>query len=112
LSDKDAIASVGHVDAVADTIGGDVGAKLIGKVKPGGSYGSVVGPPPNAALHPTVHVNAFMAHPDTKTYVHYGEAIRDKKLLLPVDRMMPLAEAADAQAIGEKGGVGKIILLA
>jgi len=32
--------------------------------------------------------------------------------VLPIDRMMPLAEAAEAQAIAEKGGIGKIILLA
>jgi NADPH:quinone reductase-like Zn-dependent oxidoreductase len=112
ISDDDEIAKLGTVDAVADTIGGPTATKLIGKVKPGGNYGSVVGPPSNAALHPTVQVNAFMAHPDVKTYIHYGEAIRDKKLVLPIDRMMPLAEAAEAQSIAEKGGIGKIILLA
>jgi NADPH:quinone reductase-like Zn-dependent oxidoreductase len=112
LADKDAIASLGLVDAIADTIGGATAVNLIGKVKPGGHYGSVVGPPSNAVLHPTVQIHAFMAHPDAKTYVHYGEAIRDKKLILPIDRMMPLAEAAQAHALGEKGGVGKLILLA
>jgi len=112
ISDDTEIAKLGIVDAVADTIGGPTATKLIGKVKPGGNYGSVVGPPSNAALHPTVQVNAFQAHPDPKTYVHYAEAIRDKKLVLPIDRMLPLAEAAEAQAAGEKGSVGKIILLA
>ena len=113
ISDDKEIAKLGIVDAVADTIGGETATKLIAKVKPGGNYGSTVGPPSNAALHPTVQVNAFMAHPDTKTYIHYGEAIRDGKLTLPIDRMMPLAEAAEAQSLGEKGGgAGKIILLA
>ena len=113
ISDDKEIAKLGIVDAVADTIGGETATKLIAKVKPGGNYGSVVGPPSNAALHPTVQVNAFMAHPDAKTYIHYGEAIRDGKLTLPIDRMMPLAEASEAQSLGEKGGgAGKIILLA
>jgi len=112
LTEDDAIATLGLVDAVADTIGGETATKLIGKVKPGGNYGSVVGPPSNAALHPTVQVNAVMAHPDIKTYTLYGEAIVAGKLLLPIDRMMPLSEAAEAQAAGEKGGVGKIILMA
>jgi NADPH:quinone reductase-like Zn-dependent oxidoreductase len=112
ISDDDELAKLGVVDAVADTIGGELATKLIAKVKPGGNYGSVVGPPSNAALNPTVHVNAFMAHADAKTYVHYGEAIRDGKLVLPVDRMVPLADAAEAQEAGEKGGVGKIVLLA
>jgi len=112
LTEDDAIATLGLVDAVADTIGGETATKLIAKVKPGGNYGSVVGPPSNAALHPTVQVNAVMAHPDIKTYTLYGEAIVAGKLLLPIDRMMPLSEAAEAQAAGEKGGVGKIILMA
>ena len=111
LSDDDEIAKLGIVDAVADVIGGVTATKLIGKVRPGGCYGSTVGPPSNAALHPTVQVNAFMAHPDPKTYIHYGEAVRDGKLLLPIDRMMPLSEAAEAHSVGEKGVPGKIILL-
>jgi NADPH:quinone reductase-like Zn-dependent oxidoreductase len=112
ISDDAELAKLGTVDAVADTIGGETATKLIAKVKPGGCYGSVVGPPSNAALHPTVQVNAIMAHPDPKTYIHYGEAIRDGKLLLPIDRMLPLAEAAEAHAAGEKHTPGKIILLA
>lgn len=111
VGDDDELAKLGLVDAVADTVGGPLATKLIARVKPGGNYGSVVGPPANAALHPTVKVNAFMAHPDVKTYVHFAEAIRDRKLAIPVGRLLPLAEAAEAHALGEKGGVGKIILL-
>ena len=110
--DDKAIASIGLVDAVADTINHDLATKLIAKVKPGGNFGSVVGPPSNAALHPTVQVNAIMATPDPKTFIHYGEAIRDGKLKLPIDSLMPLSEAAAAQALGEKGGGGKIVLTA
>ena len=112
IGDDDQIARLGIVDAVADTIGGPIGAKLIAKVKPGGNFGSVVGPPSNAALHPTVQVNAFMAEPNPATVIHYAEALRDNKLKLPLDRVLPLADAAEAQAIAEKGGVGKLVLTA
>jgi NADPH:quinone reductase-like Zn-dependent oxidoreductase len=112
ISDDDELARLGFVDAVADTIGGPIGIKLITKVKPGGNFGSVVGPPANAALNPTVNINAFMAQPSPATVVHYAEAIRDAKLKLPLDRVMPLAEAAEAHVIAEKGGVGKIVLTA
>ena len=112
LDDDASIASVGMVDAVADTVNHDVAAKLIAKVKPGGIFASVLGPPSNAALHPTVQVHAIMAEPDPKTFVHYGEAIRDGKLKLPIERLMPLEDAGKAQAMGEKGGVGKIVLTA
>jgi NADPH:quinone reductase-like Zn-dependent oxidoreductase len=110
--DDKSITSIGMVDAVADTVNHDVAAKLIAKVKPGGIFASVLGPPSNAALHPTVKVNAIMSVPDPKTIVHYAEAIRDGKLKLPIDRLMPLAEAGQAQAIAEKGGIGKIVLTA
>jgi NADPH:quinone reductase-like Zn-dependent oxidoreductase len=110
LDDDAAIAKLGVVDAVADTVGGEVATKLIAKVKPGGIFASVVGPPSNAAMHPTVQVHPMMAVPDPPTVVHYAEAIRDGKLKLPIDRMMPLAEAGEAQAVAEKGGVGKIVL--
>ena len=111
LGDDAELAKLGIVDAVANTVMGPIGDKLIAKVKPGGHYGSVVGPPSNAALHPTVNVNAFMAHPDAKTYVHYAEAIRDGKMKLPIDRVLPLADAAKAHEAMEKGGVGGKIVL-
>lgn len=112
IGDKDDLARVGFVDAVADTVGGEVGTALLAKVKPGGNYGSLVGPPQGAALHPLVHVNPMMAHPDAAAMVHYAEALRDGKLKIPVERMMPLADAAEAHALAEKGGGGKIVLLA
>lgn len=112
LDDDQSIASIGAVDAVADTVNHDVATKLIAKVKPGGIFASVLGPPANAALHPTVQVHTIMATPDPQTFIHYGEAIRDGKLKLPIDSLMPLSQAAAAQALAEKGGIGKIILTA
>lgn len=110
LSDDSAIAKLGTVDGVADTVGGDIAPKLLGKVKSGGNYGSVLGPPKDAALHPTVNIKTMTAQPNPATYVHYAEAIRDGKLKLPIDRVLPLRDAAEAHAAAEKGGVGKIIL--
>jgi NADPH:quinone reductase-like Zn-dependent oxidoreductase len=113
LDDEDSLASLGLVDGIADTLGGATATKLLAKVKQGGHFGSVLGAPKDAALHPTVNVTAITAHPDPAAFVHYAEAVRDHKLVLPIDRMMPLAEAAEAHAILEKGGIaGKIVLLA
>lgn len=111
LGDDDSIARIGSVDGVADTVGGDIAAKLLAKVKPGGNFGSVLGPPKDAALHPTVKITAISAQHDAQTVAHYGEAVRDGRLKLPIESVMPLAEAADAQATAEKGGVGKIVLV-
>jgi NADPH:quinone reductase-like Zn-dependent oxidoreductase len=110
INDDASIASLGSLDAVADTVGGASAAKLIAKVKPGGIFGTVLGPPSNTALHPTVTVNHIMATPDPATVIHYAEAVRDGKLKLPIDRILPLSQAAEAQTVAEKGGIGKVVL--
>jgi NADPH:quinone reductase-like Zn-dependent oxidoreductase len=110
LSSDAAIARLGTLDGVADTVGGEFAPKLLGKVKPGGNFGSVLGPPKDAALHPTINIKPMTAHPDPATYVHYAEAIRDGKLKLSIDRILPLSDAAEAHAAAEKGGGGKFIL--
>ena len=112
LDDKEAMGKLGFVDSVADTVGGETGETLLGKVKQGGLFASVVGPPANAKMHPTVKVNAIMAHPDTAMLIEIAEDILAKKLVIPVDRMLALSDAAEAQAAAEKGGISKVLLLA
>lgn len=111
LGDNDDLARVGLLDGVADTVGGKLAPQLLAKVKPGGAYGSVLGPPADAALHPLVRITPMMAQPDPATVVHYGEALRDGRLKIPMEQTMPLAEAGEAHARAEKGGVGKIVLV-
>jgi NADPH:quinone reductase-like Zn-dependent oxidoreductase len=97
---------------VADTVGGETGQKLLGKVKQGGIYASVVGPPANANMHPTVKIEALQSKPDAPMLRTMAEAVAAGRLVIPIDRMVPLADAAKAQAAAEKGGIGKILLLA
>jgi NADPH:quinone reductase-like Zn-dependent oxidoreductase len=104
--------SLGFVEVVADTIGGQVGDALMAKIRPGGTYASVVGPPPNAKLHPAVKVEAFSSHPDAASMRTLAEDIANGKFRIPVDRVIPLADAARAHAEAEKGATGKVLLLA
>ena len=112
LDSPQEIDSLGSVDVVADTIGGQVSDALMAKVKPGGTYASVVGPPPSARLHPDVKVDAFGSHPDAASMRALAEDIASGKFKIPVDRVIPLADAAKAHAQAEKGGMGKVLLLA
>ena len=111
LDDEAAMARVGLVDAVADTVGGATAEMLMGKVKQEGVFASVLGPPGNARMHPTVKVVPVMAEPDAAALRTLAEDVGAKRFSLPIDRMMPLAEAGAAQAAAEKGGLGKIILV-
>jgi NADPH:quinone reductase-like Zn-dependent oxidoreductase len=110
--DDTAIAKLPPLDAVADTVGGRTAEKLIAKVKPGGVYTSVVGTPQNAAKYPSVKAVFVFSKFDRKTLEFMAEAVRDGKLVIPISQKLPLSEAAKAQAAAEKGGVGKILLVA
>ena len=112
IDDKDALGKLGFLDAIADTVGGETGERLLEKVKQGGVFGSVATLPGNVKLHPTVRVERIMAQADAAALRQLAEAVLAKKLVIPVDRMLPLREAAEAQRVAEKGGVGKILLLA
>ena len=112
LDDASAVEKLGFIDAVADTVGGKTAETLIGKVKQGGVFASVVGPPTNAKLHPTVKVVQVVMHPDMTALRGLAEDVVAGKLVIPIDRMVPLAEAGAAQAATEKGGIGKVLLLA
>ena len=110
--DDTAIANLPPLDAVADTVGGRTADKLIAKVKPGGVYASVVEAPQNAAKYPSVKVVHVFSKFDRKTLEFMAEAVRDGKLVIPISQKLPLSEAAEAQAAAEKGGIGKVLLVA
>ncbi len=110
--DDTAIANLSPLDAVADTVGGRTAEKLIAKVKPGGVYASVVGPPQNAAKYPSVKAVHVFSKFDRKTLEFMAEAVRDSKLVIPISQKLPLSEAGEAQAAAEKGSAGKILLVA
>jgi NADPH:quinone reductase-like Zn-dependent oxidoreductase len=101
------------VDAIADTVGGEVAAKLIAKVKRSGSFGYTSVLPESAAVeNPTVKITRVFTKLDPSKVREFADDVRDGKFVLPIGRRMPLCDAAEAHALGEKGGIGKILLLA
>ena len=84
---------------------------LLGKVKQGGVFGSVLGPPANTEMHPTVQVTPIMVEPNAAKLRELAEDVAAKRLVIPIDRMIPLKEAGEGQAAAEKGGIGKVLLL-
>jgi NADPH:quinone reductase-like Zn-dependent oxidoreductase len=109
--DDAAIANLSPLDAVADAVGGKTAEKLIAKVKPGGVFATVLEGPQNAAKYPSVKVAGVFSKFDRGTLQFMAEAVRDGKLVIPISRKMPLSEAAEAQTLAEKGGIGKILLV-
>jgi NADPH:quinone reductase-like Zn-dependent oxidoreductase len=93
IDDDAAIAGIAMVDSVADTVGGETAAKLLGKVKNGGTFGY-----------------ASVLPPDPSKVREFADDIRDGKFLLPIGRRLPLRDAGEAQTLAQQGGVGKIVL--
>ena len=52
------------------------------------------------------------ARPDPSKVREFADDVRDGEFVLPIGRRMPLRDAAEAHVLGEKGGIGKILLLA
>ena len=112
IDDDAAIAALEMVDGIADTVGGETAAKLFGRVKPGGNFGFASAIPAGMSeLNPTVTITRVFARPDASKVREFADDIRDGKFLLPIGRRMPLRDAGEAQALVQRGGYGKIVLV-
>jgi NADPH:quinone reductase-like Zn-dependent oxidoreductase len=111
LDSRDAVASLQALDAVADTINGATAESVIAKVKAGGIFASVLGPPQNSAQFPSVKVVPVFAEPDTKALLEMAKAVAEGGLSIPIAAKMPLKDARDAHALVTKGVGGKVLLL-
>jgi NADPH:quinone reductase-like Zn-dependent oxidoreductase len=111
IIDEDAgIARLPPLDGIADTVDGETIQKLLTKLKPGGKIGSVLGEPAGAK-EKGFAVKAFMARTDAKRLRELAEEVAAGRLSIPIARRFPLAEAAAAHALAERGADGKILLL-
>lgn len=109
LDDEADVARLPTLDAIADTVGGDTTQRLLGKLKAGGTVGSIVGEPKGARDRGLV-VRAIMAHADSRRLAQLASAVADGKLAIPIVRRFPLAEAGQAQKLAESGAGGKVLL--
>src|ERR1035441_5473578 len=93
IDDDEAIEKFRLVDAIADTVGGDVAAKLVAKVKQSGSFGyTAVLPESAAGQNPAVKITRVFAQPDPSKVREFADDLRDGKFVLPIGRRMPRSE--------------------
>ena len=111
FDDDQAFARLPQFDIVANTVQGTTAAMLMGKVRTGGLFASVTGPPDNAKDYPSVVVKAFVSKQDAAMLGRLLDAIASGALRLSIDRRVALREAASAHEMVEKGGIGKIVLV-
>ncbi|HEY6477317.1 MAG TPA: zinc-binding dehydrogenase, partial [Polyangia bacterium] len=110
IDDDGETARLPELDGIADTVGGETTQKLLGKLKPGGKIGSVLGEPSGAKERGFV-VKAFLTHSDPKRLRELAQAVADGELVIPIAKRFPLAEAAAAHALAEEHVDGKVLLV-
>ncbi|MGW1774575.1 NADP-dependent oxidoreductase [Streptomyces sp. NPDC002104] len=103
--------AVSGVDIVVDAVGGEYTARSLKVLKPGGHLVTLPGPDGIPADTAGVHAAWLLVEPDLGGLREIA-ALADRGLLRPlVDTVLPLAEAAKAHEIGERGRTtGKIVL--
>jgi NADPH:quinone reductase-like Zn-dependent oxidoreductase len=111
LDDAEAVEALEPVDAVADTVGGPTADEVIKKIKSGGIFASVLGPPSTAASYPNVQVKPMAVSPDPGLLLEMAEAVQKGAFSIPLGQKFSLADATKAHAAAEKGSAGKILLL-
>lgn len=109
LDSDEAIHALPALDSVADTVGGNVITKLLGKIKPGGIVGSIVGEPAGAKERPVV-VRLLLAHADAARLAAFAQLVAKGELVLPIVMRVPLARAREAQSFAEQHASGKVLL--
>jgi NADPH:quinone reductase-like Zn-dependent oxidoreductase len=72
----------------------------------------VLGAPANAKDYPSVRVVPVYSRPNARTLAEMARAVVEGKLTIPISRKLPLSAAADGHAAVEKGGLGKVLLMA
>jgi NADPH:quinone reductase-like Zn-dependent oxidoreductase len=109
LDDDRELDELPKLDALADTVGGETAQKLLRRLKPGARVGSVVGEPSGARERGFV-TKAFLTRPDAGRLAELAAAVASGQLVIPIAKRFPFAEAAEAQRLAERGGVGKVLL--
>jgi NADPH:quinone reductase-like Zn-dependent oxidoreductase len=86
--------TVDQMDVVYDAIGGDVLARSVATVRPGGALVTVMAPPPE--VRPDIRTVLFIREPDGAQLKELAQMVDDGKLCVPVGAVYPLTEARTA----------------
>lgn len=110
IDDEARIDDIPLLDAIADTVDGEVVEKLLPKLKPGGVLATVLAAPRRAQAY-EITVRTHLTHADPSRLHELGESLARGELEVPVEKRFPLAEVRAAQELAEQHGVGKVVLV-
>ena len=94
LDDPAAIERLAPVDAIADTVGGEVIGQLLPRLREGGVLGTVVAAP--AGVKERIAVRSINAHADPRRLVELAEEVSRGAFALPITGHFPLTDVREA----------------
>jgi NADPH:quinone reductase-like Zn-dependent oxidoreductase len=107
LDDLGAVSRLGPLDAVADTVGGNPVIGLVARLRPTGTWASVV-EVPDAAKERGIRVRDIRTRPDATRLHALAKALSLGELRIPIAQRLPLTQIRDAHRAVEQGSPGKL----
>ena len=99
------------VDAVLGLIGGAVLTKCIAALRRGGRIAHPNGVEPAPRKRPGIKLVAYDAKPGVNEFARLNRALDKASLIVPIGKRFPLAQAAQAHRLVEKGHLlGRVVL--
>ena len=108
LDDEHDLGGLHDLDAIADTVGGELPNKLAKKLKKGGVYATVLGQAPDDAAG--IQLQHVFSRPDSARLKRLAEDTAGGSLAIPIAKRFKLSEIREAHQAGQKGVSGKILL--
>lgn len=109
LDDEKELASLKELDAIADTVGGELATKLVAKLKKSGVFGSVLGKPKTDRSD--IRIEAILTQPDAVRLQQIAVDVRKGEFSIPIGQRLKLSEIREAHRLAEKGASGKVLLV-
>jgi len=111
LDDLKEIAGLPELDAVADMVGHETIDRILPRIKKNGVLATVLGAPPSAEGR-DLRVVSIWAQPDSVRLEELGREVAQGLFSIPISKRFKLSQIREAQQLAEKGGIGKIVLIA
>ncbi|WP_348683239.1 NADP-dependent oxidoreductase [uncultured Brevundimonas sp.] len=112
LEDQSSLETMGLLDAIADTIGGETTEGLFMYVKPEGKVVSIAVPGPNPPIGSTQSYSPYVVTFDGERLERFFTDLDRLGRVMPVARRLPLEDVREAHRLMEVGGLnGKIVLV-
>lgn len=109
LDDEKELAALQDLDAIADTVGGDLASNLAGKLKRSGVFASVLGKPKTDRND--IRIEAIFTQPDSARLQQLAQDVANGGFEIPIAKRLKLSEIREAHKIAEKGAGGKVLLI-